>query len=136
MQENDGNILDSYFSYLWIWNSEVVGRYVYPTFGFCHYWSFEILKYESEKLEFGNLKIGKLEIITSLIERFQIKVFQINDSWSIAIVFRTFLDRPKMWPNLDPRSPYLSLFMAYLWLIYGLSMDLLAYLWLISIMFG
>ena len=31
----------------------------------------------------------------------------INDSWSIAILCGTFLDRPNMWPNLDPRSPYL-----------------------------
>ena len=32
----------------------------------------------------------------------------INDSWSIAILFGTFSERPKMWPNLDPRTPYLS----------------------------
>ena len=32
----------------------------------------------------------------------------INYSWSIAIVFGTFLERTKMRPNLDPRSPHLS----------------------------
>ena len=34
--------------------------------------------------------------------------WQINDSWSIAILFGWFLERPKMWPKLDPRTPYLS----------------------------
>ena len=29
-----------------------------------------------------------------------------------------------------------GLFMAYLWLTYGLCMDLLTYLWLINIIFG
>ena len=32
----------------------------------------------------------------------------INDSWSIAIHFGTFLERPTNWPNMDPRNPYLS----------------------------
>ena len=31
----------------------------------------------------------------------------INDSWSTAMCFRTFWDRPEMRPNLDPRTPYL-----------------------------
>ena len=32
----------------------------------------------------------------------------INYFWSIAIFFGTFLERPKLWPNPDPRTPYLS----------------------------
>ena len=35
--------------------------------------------------------------------------WQINDSWFIAILFRTCLYRPKNQLNMDPRSPYLSL---------------------------
>ena len=31
-----------------------------------------------------------------------------NVSWSIAILFGWFLERPKMWQNMDPRTPYLS----------------------------
>ena len=42
---------------------------------------------------------GEVWIITKLL---------INDSWSVAIFFRTFSDRPEMWPNLDPQTPYLS----------------------------
>ena len=34
--------------------------------------------------------------------------WRINDSWSIATLFGTVLERPKMRPNLDPRNPYLS----------------------------
>ena len=32
----------------------------------------------------------------------------IHDSCSIAILCGSFLERPSMWPNLDPRTPYLS----------------------------
>ena len=31
-----------------------------------------------------------------------------NASWSIAILFGTFLERHNMWPNMDPWTPYLS----------------------------
>ena len=32
----------------------------------------------------------------------------INASWWIAILSGSFLERPTMWPNLDPRTLYLS----------------------------